>query len=99
MSTPETRRDTTVAALIEIGACVYSTLPLAHPDAPHLVVAYEVRAGQTHPDQAEALAALRAETETALADLIPWTPEPEPEPLPEVAEPDIEAEAEVEVEP
>lgn len=75
--TAEERRDAAIAAVLEIGACVYGSDPLAHPDDPHTVVAYRLRIGQTDPAQADALADLCADTETALQGLIPWTPEPE----------------------
>jgi len=53
--TAEERRDAAIAAVLEIGACVYGSDPLAHPDQPHQIVAYRLRIGQTDPAQADAL--------------------------------------------
>lgn len=75
--TPEQRRDQIVGLILATGACILRTDPLATSDDPHTIAAWFVEPGITGPGQADALAALRTETETALHGLIPWTPEPE----------------------
>ena len=73
---PEARRDQAVADIIRAGGMILGVEPLAHPDNPHSVAAYRVRAGASSPEVLTALAAVQADTEVDMAGLVPWTPEP-----------------------
>lgn len=75
MQTPEERRDDAVAAVIAAGGVVRGSQPMAEPEDPHTVVAYQVLAGSPSSRVRDAVEAVRAETETNLTGLIPWAPE------------------------
>ena len=81
---PEVRRDQAVADIIRAGGMILGVEPLAHPDDPHSVVAYRVRAGASSPEVLEALEAVQADTEVTMAGFVPWTPEPVDEGVEEV---------------
>jgi non-ribosomal peptide synthetase component F len=82
--TPEFRRDEAIAAILAAGGVIRSEcVPLAAPDAPHVVAAYRINAGAPTLAVRTALNTIRTETQTAEADLIEWTPEPQPEPADE----------------
>ena len=75
IETPEERRDVVVAQIIAAGGMILQTAPLAHPDAPHEIVAYQVDASGDTEAIMEALAAIRGATETTLTGLVAWVPE------------------------
>lgn len=75
MQTPEERRDEAVAAVIAAGGVVRGSQPMAHPDDPHTVIAYQVLAGSPSNRVDGAVEAVKAKTKTTLIGLTAWTPE------------------------
>ena len=73
--TPEERRDEAVEEIIKAGGSVLSTIPMALPDSPHVISAYEINAGASDIDVLKALAKVKKSTITDLEGLIPYTTE------------------------
>lgn len=73
--TPEERRDLVVAQIIAAGGMIRQTTPLAHPDAPHEIVAWRVDASGDTVAIMDALRAIRDATKTTMAGLVDWIPE------------------------
>ena len=76
--TPEEARDQAVEEIIAAGGSVLSTIPMALPDSPHVISAYEINAGASDIDVLKALAKVKKSTITDLEGLIPYTPEEVP---------------------
>ena len=72
---PEEARDQAVEEIINAGGSVLSTIPMALPDSPHAISAYEINAGASDIDVLKALAKVKKSTITDLEGLIPYTPE------------------------
>ncbi|AZQ77682.1 hypothetical protein EJ997_10340 [Flaviflexus ciconiae] len=70
--TAQERLDAVTVELEAAGARVFSVAPLADPDAPHVVVAHDVRVSsptpQVHAEATAILAAHRVPTD----GLVPW---------------------------
>ena len=75
--TPEEARDQAIEEIIKAGGSVLSTIPMALPDSPHVISAYEINAGASDIDVLKALAKVKKTTITDLEGLIPYTPEEE----------------------
>ena len=75
--TPEEARDQAIEEIIKAGGSVLSTVPMALPDSPHVISAYEINAGASDIDVLKALAKVKKSTITDLEGLIPYTPEEE----------------------
>ena len=76
--TPEERRDEAVEEIIAAGGSIISTIPMALPDSPHVISAYEINAGASDIDVLKALAKVKKSTITDLEGLIPYTTEEVP---------------------
>ena len=72
---PEEARDQAVEEIIAAGGSVLSTIPMALPDSPHVISAYEINAGASDIDVLKALAKVKKSTITDLEGLIPYTTE------------------------
>ena len=75
---PEEARDQAIEEIIAAGGSIISTVPMALPDSPHAISAYEIRAGASDTDVLKALAKVKKTTITDLERLIPYTPEEVP---------------------
>ena len=75
---PEEARDQAVEEIIAAGGSVLSTIPMALPDSPHVISAYEINAGASDIDVLKALAKVKKSTITDLEGLIPYTTEEVP---------------------
>ena len=75
---PEEARDQTVEEIIKAGGSIISTIPMALPDSPHVISAYEINAGASDIDMLKALEKVKKTTITDLEGLIPYTPEEVP---------------------
>ncbi len=64
--------------IIVAGGSIISTVPMALPDSPHVISAYEINAGASDIDMLKALAKVKKSTITDLEGLIPYTPEEVP---------------------
>ena len=76
--TPEEARDQAIEEIIKAGGSVLSTVPMALPDSPHVISAYEINAGASDIDVLKALAKVKKSTITDLEGLIPYTTEEVP---------------------
>ena len=76
--TPEEARDQAVEEIIKAGGSILSTIPMALPESPHVISAYEINAGASDIDVLKALAKVKKSTITDLEGLIPYTPEEVP---------------------
>ena len=76
--TPEEARDQVVEEIIAAGGSVLSTIPMALPDSPHVISAYEINAGASDIDVLKALEKVKKTTITDLEGLVPYTPEDVP---------------------
>ena len=76
--TPEEARDQAIEEIIAAGGSIISTVPMALPDSPHVISAYEINAGASDIDVLKALAKVKKSTITDLEGLIPYTPEEVP---------------------
>ena len=72
---PEEARDQAIEEIIAAGGSIISTVPMALPDSPHAISAYEINAGASDIDVLKALAKVKKSTITDLEGLIPYTPE------------------------
>ena len=75
---PEDARDQAVEEIIAAGGSILSTIPMALPDSPHVISAYEINAGASDIDVLKALAKVKKSTITDLEGLIPYTTEEVP---------------------
>ena len=75
---PEEARDQAVEEIIKAGGSVLSTIPMALPDSPHVISAYEIHAGASDIDVLKALEKVKKTTITDLEELVPYTPEEVP---------------------
>ena len=75
---PEEAREQAVEEIIAAGGSVLSTIPMALPESPHVISAYEINAGASDIDVLKALAKVKKSTITDLEGLIPYTPEEVP---------------------
>ena len=75
---PEEARDQAVEEIIAAGGSIISTMPMALPDSPHVISAYEINAGASDIDVLKALAKVKKSTITDLEGLIPYTTEEVP---------------------
>ena len=73
--TPEEARDQAIEEIIKAGGSVLYTVPMALPDSPHVISAYEINAGASDIDVLKALAKVKKSTITDLEGLIPYTTE------------------------
>ena len=76
--TPEEARDQAIEEIIAAGGSIISTVPMALPDSPHVISAYEINAGASDIDVLKALAKVKKSTITDLEGLIPYTTEEVP---------------------
>lgn len=76
--TPEEARDQAIEEIIAAGGSIISTVPMALPDSPHAISAYEINAGASDIDVLKALAKVKKSTITDLEGLVPYTPEDVP---------------------
>ena len=76
--TPEEARDQAIEEIIKAGGSILSTIPMALPDSPHVISAYEINAGASDIDVLKALAKVKKSTITDLEGLVPYTPEEVP---------------------
>ena len=76
--TPEEARDQAVEEIIAAGGSILSTIPMALPDSPHVISAYEINAGASDIDMLKALEKVKKTTITDLKGLIPYTTEEVP---------------------
>ena len=72
---PEEARDQAIEEIIAAGGSIISTIPMALPDSPHVISAYEINAGASDIDVLKALAKVKKSTITDLEGLIPYTTE------------------------
>ena len=72
---PEDARDQAVEEIIAAGGSIISTMPMALPDSPHVISAYEINAGASDIDVLKALEKVKKTTITDLEGLVPYTPE------------------------
>ena len=75
---PEDARDQSVEEIIAAGGSIISTMPMALPDSPHVISAYEINAGASDIDTLKALEKVKKTTITDLEGLVPYTPEEVP---------------------
>ena len=75
---PEEARDQAIEEIIAAGGSIISTVPMALPESPHAISAYEINAGASDIDVLKALAKVKKTTITDLEGLIPYTPEEVP---------------------
>ena len=75
---PEEARDQVIEEIIKAGGSVLSTVPMALPDSPHVISAYEINAGASDIDMLKALEKVKKTTITDLEGLVPYTPEEVP---------------------
>ena len=73
--TPEEARDQAMEEIIAAGGSILSTIPMALPDSPHVISAYEINAGASDIDMLKALEKVKKTTITDLEGLIPYTTE------------------------
>ena len=73
--TPEEARDQAIEEIIKAGGSILSTIPMALPDSPHVIFAYEIHAGASDIDTLKALEKVKKSTITDLEGLIPYTTE------------------------
>ena len=72
---PEDARDQAVEEIIAAGGSIISTIPMALPESPHVISAYEINAGASDIDVLKALEKVKKKTMiTDLEGLIPYTP-------------------------
>ena len=64
--------------IIAAGGSILSTIPMALPESPHVISAYEINAGASDIDTLKALEKVKKTTITDLEGLIPYTPEEVP---------------------
>ena len=76
--TPEEARNQAIEEIIKAGGSVLSTVPMALPDSPHVISAYEINAGASDIDVLMALEKVKKTTITDLEGLVPYTPEEVP---------------------
>ena len=76
--TPEEARDQAIEEIIAAGGSVLSTIPMALPDSPHVISAYEINAGASDIDVLKALEKVKKTTITDIEGLVPYTPEEVP---------------------
>ena len=76
--TPEEARDQAVEEIIAAGGSIISTIPMALPESPHVISAYEINAGASDIDVLKALEKVKKTTITDLEGLVPYTPEEVP---------------------
>ena len=76
--TPEEARDQAVEEIIKAGGSILSTIPMALPDSPHAISAYEISAGASDIDMLKALEKVKKSTITDLEGLVPYTTEEVP---------------------
>ena len=76
--TPEEARDQAVEEIIAAGGSIISTIPMALPESPHVISAYEINAGASDIYVLKALAKVKKTTITDLEGLVPYTPEEVP---------------------
>ena len=74
---PEEARDYAIEEIIAAGGSILSTIPMALPDSPHVISAYEINAGASDIDVLKALEKVKKSTITDLEGLVPYTPEEE----------------------
>ena len=72
---PEEARDQAIEEIIAAGGSILSTVPMALPDSPHVISAYEINAGASDIDVLKALEKVKKTTITDLEVLIPYTTE------------------------
>ena len=72
---PEEAKDQAVEEIIAAGGSIISTIPMALPESPHVISAYEINAGASDIDMLKALEKVKKTTITDLEGLIPYTPE------------------------
>ena len=72
---PEEARDQAVEEIIAAGGSVLSTIPMALPDSPHVISAYEINAGASDIDVLKALEKVKKTTITDIEGLVPYTTE------------------------
>ena len=75
---PEEARDQAVEEIIAAGGSIISTIPMALPDSPHVISAYEINAGASDIDVLKALEKVKKTTITDIEGLVPYTPEEVP---------------------
>ena len=75
---PEDARDQAVEEIIAAGGSIISTIPMALPESPHVISAYEINAGASDIDVLKALEKVKKTTITDLEGLVPYTPEEVP---------------------
>ena len=75
---PEEARDQAIEEIIAAGGSILSTVPMALPDSPHVISAYEINAGASDIDILKALEKVKKTTITDLEGLVPYTPEEVP---------------------
>ena len=75
---PEEARDQAIEEIIAAGGSIISTIPMALPESPHVISAYEINAGASDIDMLKALEKVKKTTITDLEGLIPYTPEEVP---------------------
>ena len=76
--TPEEARDQAMEEIIAAGGSIISTVPMALPDSPHVISAYEINAGASDIDVLKALEKVKKTTITDIEGLVPYTPEEVP---------------------
>ena len=72
---PEEARDQAVEEIIKAGGSILSTIPMALPDSPHVISAYEINAGASDIDVLKALEKVKKTTITDIEGLVPYTTE------------------------
>ena len=75
---PEEARDQAIEEIIAAGGSIISTIPMALPESPHVISAYEINAGASDIEVLKALEKVKKTTITDLEGLIPYTPEEVP---------------------
>ena len=75
---PEEAREQAVEEIIAAGGSIISTIPMALPDSPHVISAYEINAGASDINVLKSLEKVKKTTITDLEGLIPYTPEEVP---------------------
>ena len=75
---PEEARDQAIEEIIAAGGSILSTVPMALPDSPHVISAYEINAGASDIDVFKALEKVKKTTITDIEGLVPYTPEEVP---------------------
>ena len=75
---PEEARDQAIEEIIAAGGSIISTIPMALPESPHVISAYEINAGASDIEVLKALEKVKKTTITDLEGLVPYTPEEVP---------------------